>query len=189
MSVQRIASRYAKSLIDLAVEQDKLERILEDVKSFREVLKNKEFKLLTKSPIISISKKKDIFKALFAGKYDELTVAFFDILLTKGREAYLPDIAVAFLAQYKKMKHISTVKLITASPLGEGVLAAIKAKLVESTTTDDKVEMSVAVDPKLIGGFVLEFEDNVYDASVSTKLDELKKGFRDNKYISQIVAR
>jgi F-type H+-transporting ATPase subunit delta len=116
-------------------------------------------------------------------------LAFFNILLTKGREAYLPDIAVTFLAQYKKMKHISTVKLITANPLEEGALDAIKAKLVESTTTEDKVEISVEVDPDLIGGFVIEFEDNIYDASVSTKLDELKKGFRDNKYISKVVAR
>ena len=64
MSVQRIASRYAKSLIDLAVEQNKLDRVLEDVNSFREVLKHREFKLLTKSPIVSTSKKKEIFKAM-----------------------------------------------------------------------------------------------------------------------------
>ncbi|MBX2872496.1 MAG: ATP synthase F1 subunit delta [Saprospiraceae bacterium] len=189
MSVQRIASRYAKSLLDLAVEQNKLERVLEDVNSFREVLKNREFKLLTKSPIVSTSKKKDIFKALFEGKYDELTMAFLNILLTKGRESYLSDIAVEFLSQYKKLKHISTVRLITAAPLSDEALASIKRKLLDSTVTDDKVEISVEVDPELIGGFIIEFEDNIYDASVANKLDELKKGFRDNKYISMIMAR
>lgn len=189
MSVQRIASRYAKSLIDLAVEQNKLERILEDVNSFREVLKNREFKLLTKSPIVSTSKKKDIFKALFEGKYDELTMAFFNILLTKGRESYLSDIAVEFLSQYKKLKHISTVKLTTAAPLSDEALASIKSKLLASTVTDDHVEINVQVDPDLLGGFIIEFEDNIYDASVANKLDELKKGFRDNKYISMIMAR
>lgn len=189
MSVQRIASRYAKSLIDLAVEQNKLERVLEDVNSFREVLKNREFKLLTKSPIVSTSKKQDIFKALFEGKYDELTMAFLNILLTKGRESYLPDIAVEFLSQYKKLKHISTVKLTTAAPLSDEALASIKGKLLDSTVTDDQVEITVEVDPELIGGFIIEFEDNIYDASVANKLDELKKGFRDNKYISMIMAR
>ena len=189
MSVQRIASRYAKSLLELAVEQDKLERVLEDINSFRVVLKHREFKLLTKSPIVSTSKKQEIFKALFADKYDELTVAFFNILIAKGRESYLADIAVEFLSQYKKLKHISTVKLTTAAPLSKEALAAIKEKLVKSSTTDDKVEINVEVDPALIGGFIIEFEDNIYDASVSNKLDELKKGFRDNKYISMISAR
>ncbi len=189
MSVQRIASRYAKSLIDLAVEQNKLDRVLEDVNSFREVLKHREFKLLTKSPIVSTSKKQEIFKVLFEGKYDELTMAFFKILISKGRESYLSDIAVEFLSQYKKLKHISTVRLTTAAPLSDEALAAIKEKLVQSTVTDDQVEMTVEVDSELIGGFIIEFEDNIYDASVANKLDELKKGFRDNKYISMIMAR
>lgn len=189
MSVQRIASRYAKSLIDLAVEQNKLERILEDVNGFREVLKHREFKLLTKSPIVSTSKKQEIFKALFEGKYDELTMAFFNILIAKGRESYLSDIAVEFISQYKKLKHISTVRLTAAAPLSDEMLATIKEKLVASSSTDDKVEIIVEIDPELIGGFIIEFEDNIYDASVANKLDELKKGFRDNKYISMISAR
>lgn len=189
MSVHRIASRYAKSLIDLAVEQNSLEKTLEDVKSFRAALDHREFKLLTKSPIVNAAKKKQVFHALFADKYGELTMAFLNILISKGREAYLPEIATEFLLQYKKLQHISNVKLTTAEPLSPEALAGIKAKLVGSSTTDDKVDISVEVDPALIGGFILEFEDNVYDASVANKLEELKKGFRDNKYISSIIAR
>lgn len=157
MSVQRIASRYAKSLIDLSQEQGKLERTLEDVKSFKKVTENRDFYLLLKSPVVSASKKLSILDALFKGKYDELTNSFLRILVTKGREMYLPEIADEFIAQYKKLKHISTVKVRTATPLSEATLNEIMAKLKASSATDEEIELIAFVDPNLIGGIVLEF--------------------------------
>ena len=188
MSVQRIASRYAKSLIDLAQEQGKLERILEDVNSFREVAKHRDFALMLKSPVINSDKKEKIFVQLFGGKYDEMTMAFLRILLRKGREAQLADIANEYILQYKVIKHISTVKLVTAVKLSDETVKTIHGKLVASTATDKNVELITEVDPGLIGGFVIEFEDRLYDASVSHKLDLMKKDFKDNLYISQIMA-
>ncbi|RMG87337.1 MAG: ATP synthase F1 subunit delta [Bacteroidetes bacterium] len=189
MSAIRIAHRYAKSLIDLAQETGKLERVLEDVKVFNEAAKNRAFYLMLKSPIIKSDKKANIFKALFEGKFDEMTMAFLNILLKKGRESFLPEIAKEFLAQYKAIKHISTVKLKTAAPLSKEVLEKIKQKLLESSVTDQKVEIITETDPELIGGFVIEFDDKLYDASVRHKLDLLSKEFEDNLYISQIIAR
>lgn len=189
MSVQRIASRYAKSLIDLAVEQNKLERILEDVQSFKKVSAHRDFYLLLKSPIVSAKKKSAVLDKLFAGKYDELTMAFLRILVTKGREAYLPEIADEFLLQYKHLKHISTVKITAARKLSQAEIDAITKKLQESHDIDENIEVKTKVDPELIGGFIIEFDDKVYDASAAHKLAKLKKGFVDNLYVSQIVAK
>lgn len=188
MSVLRIANRYAKSLIDLAKEQGKLDRVLEDVTSFNKVCENKDFKLMLKSPIVNTDKKEQVFDKLFTGKYDELTMAFLRILLKKGREPLLADIGAEFVQQYKKLNHISSVKLTTASNLSDSAVAAIKKKLLESTSTDQVIELETAVNPELIGGFVVEFEDKLYDASVAHKLGLLKKEFKDNLYISQIIA-
>lgn len=188
MSVQRIASRYAKSLIDLAQEQGKLDRVLEDVQSFKEVSKNRDFLLMLKSPVVKADTKEKVFNQLFAGKYDEMTMAFLRILLRKGREAHLAEIANEYILQYKIIKHISTVKLVTASPLSEESVKAIHAKLLASNATDNNVELVTEVNPDLIGGFVILFEDKLYDASVAHKLDLMKKNFKDNLYISQIMA-
>ncbi len=188
MSVQRIASRYAKSLLDLAVEQQKLERIKEDVEVFLAATKVRPFYLLLKSPIVHKDKKGAVLDALFKDKFDELTMAFLKILLTKSREAYLPEIARAFLAQYKAVKHISEVKVISAVALSEATLEAIRKQLEQSPYTDERVELIAEVDPELIGGFVLEFDDLMYDASVKHKLELLAKEFRDNEYVSQIFA-
>ncbi len=183
MSVTRIASRYAKSLIDLAVEQDKLERVLEDVKTFQKAADDRDFYLLLKSPIINASKKQSIFNALFEDRFDEMTSAFIKIILNKGREAYLPEIADEFINQYKEIKHISTVKLTTAAPLGAETISRIKQKLVASTATEEHVELITKVDPDIVGGFVIEFDDKLYDESVTHKMELLRKEFSKNLFV------
>ena len=161
--------------MDLAVEQNKLERVLEDVQSFRATTKVRDFHLLLKSPIVHATKKVNILKLLFGAKYDELTMAFLNIIINKGREPYLPEIADEFVAQYREMKGISSVKLITA--VSAEMLKSIEAKLMASAETDQSVEISTEVDPALIGGFVIEFQDKIYDASIAHNLEALKKEF------------
>ena len=188
MSVHRIASRYAKSLIELAIDQKHLEVVTEDVRQFQQLAKNRDLYLLLKSPIVHADKKKKIVKLIFEGKVDKLFMAFLNILIAKGREVYLPEIAVEYMLQYKLVKHISTVKLTTAAPLDKELQKAIHDRLQASDETDEQVELATAVDPSLIGGFVVEFEDKIYDASVKHKLDQLKKGFRENFYVSKIIS-
>ena len=177
MSAQRIAARYAKSLVDLALDQDKLERVMEDVSHFQEATKVRDLQLMLKSPIIHGSTKGRIFKALFAEHYDPLTMAFLDIIVRKGRESFLEDIAGAFVDQYRDIKQISAVKVTTAVPLDAARLEQIKEKIISSGVTYPNIDLETAVDPSIMGGFVLEFEDKLYDASVMRQLDELRKEF------------
>lgn len=188
MSVTRIATRYAKSLLDLAVEKDKLERVKADVDIFKEAVKVRDFYLLLKSPIVKADKKMVILHTLFDDKFDRITFEFLNILVRKGREAYLPEIAKEFIDQYRKVKKISVVKVTTAKPLTQQALEAIRQKLLASSATNDHVEINTEVDPDLIGGFVIEFDDKLYDASVKHKVDQLRKEFKDNLYISQILS-
>ncbi|MCB0639602.1 MAG: ATP synthase F1 subunit delta [Lewinella sp.] len=186
MSVKRIAGRYAKSLLELAQEQHKLERVTEDVQSFQQAMGNRDLYLLFKSPIVNASKKTAIVNQLFQGKYDELTLAFLRILITKGREGYLPEIAAEYMDQYKHLMHITTVKVTTAQPISPASLESLRKQLQTSKATDEKVEIVTAVDPELIGGFVLEFDDNIYDASIAYKLDKLRRDFQGNTYESKV---
>ncbi len=183
MSVTRIASRYAKSLIDLAEERGQLEEVVNDIKAFQKATENRDLYLLMKSPIINVSKKQQVFDVLFGDKMNELTLAFFKIILNKGREAYLPEIADQLIAQYKKLKHITSVTLVTATTLGAETISKIKQKMVSSEVTDDHVDLLTKVDPDILGGFVLQFEDRLFDASVAHKLEQLKKEFSKNEYI------
>ena len=177
MSVQRIASRYAKSLLDLSVERDELETVLGDMEYLSQSLESRDLYLLLKSPIINTGKKQTIIKRLFADPLSEMTNSFLDIMLRKGRENLLPEIVDAFKAQYKAHQKISTVVLKTAGELDAATIDAIKSKLSISGETHTKIDLQVQVDPALIGGFALEFEGKQYNASLAHKLRQLRKEF------------
>lgn len=183
MSIIRIATRYAKSLIELASEQGKLDQVVQDMDLFRKSLESRDLYLMLKSPIIHKSKKSEILKVLFKDRVDPLTLSFFDIIVRKGREEYLPEITENFEAQYKKIKNISTVKLTTASELDPSVLDRITKILESSDETDQHVEIVTEVNPDLIGGYVIEIGDKQYDASVLNKLEEYKKSFLGNDFV------
>ena len=177
MSAERLSYRYAKSLIDLAKEQGKLEVIKGDVANLLTAVQSRDLELMLKSPIVSKMKKANALEALFGDGFDDMTMSFMDILLTKGREMYIPEIAEEFMSQYKEMNKISTVRLVTAQPLTDAALAEIKAKLIASNELKANVEIETVVDPSLIGGFRLEFNNLQYDASVAHRLNEMRKAF------------
>ena len=189
MSVSRISSRYAKSLLDLALERNELDAILKDIEYFNEAIKNRDLYLLVKSPIINTTKKLHIFNLLFNGKLSKTTMAFFDIIIKKGREMFLPEISADFISQYKDYKDynkISTVIITTATPLNDTLLGDIKIKLLASQITMDRLDIVTKIDPNIIGGFMIEVGDKLYDASVVHKLDQLKKEFIGNQYVKSI---
>ncbi len=177
MSAQRIATRYAKSLLDLAVERNELEQVNNDMHWVEKALTSRDLFLLIKSPIISRGKKKSIFRKIFGNTLSRTTNSFFDIMIRKGRENILPEIVTSFIKQYKLFKDISTVTLRSAAQLDESAVQAIRQKLETAADTHQNLELEVKVDPSLIGGFTLEFEGKQYDASLASKLRELRKQF------------
>ncbi len=182
MSVTRIASRYAKSLLDLAVSENNLDNVLNDMSSLNESSKNRDLYMMLKSPIINTKKKKDIVHAIFEESFDKMSMAFMNLILTKGRESYLPEISEEFLKQYKSLKKISEAIVTSAHKLSDEALEKIKGKLLASNLTSESVEITTKIDPSLIGGFIIEIGDKLYDASVAHKLNNLKKGFVGNTY-------
>jgi F-type H+-transporting ATPase subunit delta len=186
MSINRIAGRYAKSLIDLAVDKNILEVVKSDVETFSKMAENRDLYLLLKSPIINATKKEQIFKALFGDKFNVLTNSFMTLILKKGREAYLPEIAKEFTKQYKALIGLTSVKLITASPLDEANLAVIKSRLIASNETAKDVEITTSVDPSILGGFIFQIGDKLYDNSIVHKLNQIKKSVSNKDYIKSL---
>lgn len=189
MSTFRIASRYAKSLYDLAIEQDKLERVMADVQAFHGLMQNRDFLLFIKSPVIQHKRKSELMDKMLKDKFDPLTMAFLRILFHKGREKFMADVAHEFIVMYRKNKGISTVMLTSAIKLSDATIKAIEAKLKSAGITGEQIELNSQVDPNMIGGFILEVDDLVYDASLGHKLESLRREFVDNPYVSQIISR
>lgn len=186
MSVGRIASRYAKSLIDLATEKGIAADVFADMETLNKAIDLREFELLLRSPIVAGGKKKDILDAIFKGKVSELSLLFFKGTVDKGRERYLDAIADEYILQYKSQQGISSVTLTTAKELSGDAIDSIIAKLNASINTAENIELETVVDEKLLGGFIVQFGDRRYDASVSNKIFNLKKEFDKNLYRKRI---
>jgi F-type H+-transporting ATPase subunit delta len=185
MTNPRLATRYAKSLIDIATEQNQLENTYQDMVTMQTICKgNKDFVQLLKSPIVKPETKKKIVTAISGDKVGVLVNAFNTLLITKGRESNLPEIANAFIQQYKNYKGIKTVKITTASELGEETKNAIVRKMYSDTNTN--IELEAVVDANIIGGFILQAGDNLIDGSIAYDLKAIQKQFLNNDFIYKV---
>ncbi len=182
----RLATRYAKSLIDLAIEKGELENVFADMQWLSGVCKsNKDFVNLLRSPIIKGDTKKKILEAVTTGNISEMTAAFNRLLITKGRESNLPEISNAFITAYKAKKNIQTIKLTTATPISDAVRNAIISQVKKSAGFQN-VELEEKVDADIIGGFVLQAGDKLVDASISYDLKTIAKQFENNDFIYKV---
>jgi F-type H+-transporting ATPase subunit delta len=187
MQNPRLASRYAKSLLDLAVEKNNLDAALQDMQLLNSIFRQShDFELMLRSPVIKGDKKLSVINAVLAGyKINAMTSAFITLLVNKGRESNLPEVAEAFITQYNTLKNIRSVKLTTAVAIDESIKKGIEAKI-KSYMPQDSVALKTEVDSSLIGGFVLEVEDKLFDASVKKSLNDIRTSIVDHSYETKI---
>ncbi|MCX8019255.1 MAG: ATP synthase F1 subunit delta [Chitinophagaceae bacterium] len=182
----RLAARYAKSLLDLSIEQGKLEEVRQDMQWLHEACQqSRDLVNLLRSPIIHADKKQKIMDAVTKDKISGITAAFIRLLLQKRREMFLPEITLSFLNQYKQYKRIYTVKLTTAAPVGEEVKQAI-VQQIRNTSSMQNIELETVVDDKIIGGFVLQCGDQLIDASILYDLKQVARQFENNDFIYKV---
>ena len=182
----RLAKRYAKSIIDLSLEKNQLEETYKDMVFLQAILKSsKELNTLLKSQVVTPDKKQAVLDALTKDRVSVLTASFNRLLIRKGREANLPEIAQAFIDQYKDHKKIQVVKLITASPISDAVRDSLVDKI-KAETNIQNIELTTEVNPDIIGGFVLQMGDTLIDSSISYDLNAIKKQFMNNDFIYKI---
>lgn len=183
MQNPRLASRYAKSILDLAVEKNSLDAVLSDMRTLHQVCAiSPEFRQMLESPVVKGDKKLSIlFAVLKSHSLNEMTNGFITLLVNKGREQNLPEVASAFIDQYNILKRIKTVKLTTAAPVNDEVKNNIVAK-VAAHMPNDTMNLETAIDADLIGGFVLEIGDKLFDASVKKKLSDVRSRIIDHTY-------
>ncbi|HSZ26148.1 MAG TPA: ATP synthase F1 subunit delta [Cytophagaceae bacterium] len=184
MQESRVASRYAKSLLLLAQEQNVLDYVLHDMVLFAKVCEeNHAFVNTLRSPIIMHSKKLTILKKLFEGKVNPLTIALFEIISRKNREEYLFDTAKSFQVQYRESRNILSGEVTTTFPITDELRKQLKD--IASSSFGKEVEITEKINKEIIGGFILKVGDTQIDESVKNKLQRLKNKFKDNSYVAK----
>jgi F-type H+-transporting ATPase subunit delta len=169
-----VATRYAKSLMELAVETGKLDAVRNDMKVVKQVCdENRDFELFLESPVIKTDKKIAVINEIFKGKISDLTLAFLTLIVTKRRESLMAHIADAFDTQYKEKKNIFTAVVTSA----KGLDAAAKQKVMDlvKAQTKGEVELVEKIDASTIGGFILKIGDRQVDRTVARQLSNMRK--------------
>lgn len=176
--ILKAARRYAAALLQVAIETDRLEKILDDVRTIHETIEaSRELKLFLRSPIIKPEEKRAALETIFGEQVDSLTGNFIDLVIRKGRERQLDQIMTSFIDSYKKYSGIVDVKVFSAMDLDGDVVSELEQAL--EKRSGKKVELQFSVKPELIGGIAVQIDDTVIDGSVRHKLERLRAQFRE----------
>ncbi len=172
MKSTKAAGRYASSLLDLSIEKGTLEEVKNDMVLVNQTIdQNRDLALMLESPIIKPDAKQRVLSAVFAKNTTKLTVEFLALLTTKGRESILSAVASSFIEQYRAHKGIISAEIVSAVTLSK----ASQDELVKVlSAAGHSIDLTEKVDPSLLGGIRVKVGDQLIDASLRRKLNELK---------------
>ena len=174
MATSRIATRYSKSLLDLATANNTLDAVKGDMEVIVSICaESKELRSLLNNPIVRVEDKKAVLDKVFAN-VDTSTRSFISLLADKRREGELANVAANFIASYNEMKGIASATVVTATALTGDVLATMKS-YVSTLLGKTDIDLTNDVDPTIIGGIIIKHEDKLLDKSVSKELREIRK--------------
>jgi len=173
--MSRAAIRYAKAILETAVSTGKANQVNDDMKSIiNAVNSSADLKDFLASPIITSEVKMNVLSEIF-GSVQADTKSLFRLLQENKRFQILEAIATQFNAQFDEMNGVEVAKVTTAFPITADLEAKILAKATSISTK--KITIQNTIDPSIIGGFILRIGDKQYNASVSNRLQELKREF------------
>lgn len=170
----RVAKPYARALYDAALEQNALASIIADIDKLRELIEHsEEFTQLIHSPVLSPQFKSETFQVLFADALQPLTINFFKLLALKQRERYLIAIMDVFSEIVDEAAGRLVAKVTTAVPITSAQEERLTAQL--SAYSGKQVRLETITDAQIQGGFIVQLDDTVFDASVASQLQRLKQ--------------
>ena len=174
MASSRIASRYSKSLLDLANAAKSLDKVKADMDTVLSTCaESKDLVNLLNNPIVKPSDKKEVLKKVFKG-CTTLSTDFIAFLVDKKREDHLPMVAQLFIQAYDKQNGISKATVVSAVALSKETLETVR-RYVQGLTSTADVELTNEIDASIIGGMVIKHEDRLLDMSVAKELREIRK--------------
>ena len=172
----RIARRYAKALADV-LPDEKLGKVNEEIKTLISLLDDKAIRYF-KSPVVSLEKKKGLMEQILekVGVSEELKKVLL-LMAQKDRLGIVKEFASEFEKFADLRLGIIKAEIVSAVEMDEETLSKIKEKIED--LFGKKAEITVKLDPSLIGGFIVKVADKVLDASIKTQLEMLKKTIAD----------
>jgi len=190
MDTGRISVRYAKALLEVAQKNGSANKVYEEMESVSNAFfAVPDLKKAMNNPHVTTDERKKLLLSAAGNESSPVSSEFskfVDLVTDRKRENYFHSISLVFQDLYRKDNDIIIGKLTTATEVSEQVKEKMKALVAQiaNLPLGGKVEFQSEVDPSLIGGFQLQVESNLLDASVASQLQEIKKTLIDKAHSS-----
>jgi F-type H+-transporting ATPase subunit delta len=173
-----LAGRYASALFDLARDQRQIDSVGRSLDALDQaLLDSKDFAELIASPLVSRAEAGKAFASLAPQlKLDPITTNFVGVLARNGRKKELRLVIRAFRRLASEHRGETTAEVVTARPLNDDQMAALKSQLRARAGRD--VAIDATVDPQILGGIVVKLGSQQVDASIRTKLNRLASAMK-----------
>lgn len=173
MDLGVISVRYARALLKSAAAQKLEDQVYKEMSALAgSFIRVPELRFTIDNPMLAKEKKQQLVETACGGDTTTLTSRFVALVLKEGRESALQFMATSYITLYRKQKNIIRGTLTTAAPVSAETEQKVKA-MVEKKT-HGTVEFNTEVNPKLIGGFILEYDTYRMDASIQRKLRDIR---------------
>ena len=173
MKESRAAIRYAKAIFSLANESDMSSRVYEDMLFYIDLSSNeKSFSEMLANSVINTKSKHDIILSL-NNNTSALTKNLIGLLISNKRLSILVDVCNAYKSLYEKANNMTKAIVVTALPITDNIREAALLKI--NSISSKKVEINNIIDKNILGGFILRYDGKEYNASLSNKLQKIKK--------------
>ena len=177
MGDEVLFNRYAIALLEIAIEQNKTEEFRKEVKILKNIFQNSpEFCEILCDVNIDLAKKYSMIDKILASVNSDI-LSFVKVIIKNNRAHYLYKIFKETLYRFDDYLEIQEGKLILSKERSEEE----KEKIIKSIEKNEgvRLELEEVIDPSILGGFIVTLKDNVYDASLKTKLQNLKESLKN----------
>lgn len=170
---------YCEVLFEMAEESDKIESILSDIESVKQLFHDSpDFAAIMTLPEIKAAEKSDIIRRVFTGRVDNLTLDFLSVLARRGRMGFLAGISDRYERLLDLHQDRCLIEVTLANKPSDRQTQKLKGELADAI--NGKVKLTIEVAPDIIGGIVINKNGKVIDNSVRTMLNRTMKTVIEN---------
>jgi F-type H+-transporting ATPase subunit delta len=178
--MDKVSSRYAEALLSIAIQMNRLDDFKRQAKLIGKAFKdNPEYAELFGKTQISIHEKKALIQSVFGTSADEMMINLMYLLIDKKRMRMVELIMADFVHLVNQTQSIQEGIVYSIRPLPESDMTQLENQL--SAKHQVKVELVNKIDPTLLSGLKIKFQESIIDASLSFKLEALRETLREGR--------
>lgn len=179
MLITKVAKRYAQGLLDFTQENGSTDTMLSEMKDVAKIMdSSKDLNRFFATPFIDgrqkVNTAREIFKTLSPTAQNMIT-----LVIRQGREKHLQGIAQQYVNSVEDMQGVQRITLTSAVALSDQTIRQI-ITATSLVNPNQKFDLKTSIDPELLGGYIIRVGDQQVDASIKTKLSNVRKEFHLN---------